>query len=552
MRDLEQFCCMTFLKSIICIIAIVMFANWASAQKKVVSIHAKPKLVVGLVIDQMRYDYLQRYITKMGNNGFKKIIANGYDFANTNLNYIPSVTGCGHASIYTGSVPALNGIASNDWYDQLQKKTVYCVQDDSVQSVGAAGRVGKMSPKNMWASTIGDELQLAQNFKGQVVGIALKDRGAILPAGHSANAAYWMDDSVGNFITSTYYMKELPTWVQSFNGQGKARQYLSKDWNTTYPIESYLASSNDDNLFEGKFKWEQSTAFPHTISKFTKAADIKKTPFGNSITLDFALAAIENMKLGKGPATDLLAVSLSSTDYVGHQFGINAIELEDTYYKLDQDIAFFLSELDKQIGEGNYLLFISADHGAAHNPTYLNSKKINAGFLMAGMEKKRINEAGKVKYGCNIIIDMGDNQIWINDSVPNKTDAISDILADVKKWPSVHYALPSSQIMTSNIPQPIREAMINGYTTNRSGDIILLLKPAFIESYNNLTTGTTHGTWNPYDSHIPFLLYGHGIKRGKSFESVHVTDIAATLCALLNIQVPNACIGEARLNFMFK
>jgi predicted AlkP superfamily pyrophosphatase or phosphodiesterase len=552
MRDLEQFCHMKFLKPTVCLITLMSIYFFAIAQKKIIANNAKPKLVVGLVIDQMRYDYLQRYITKMGNGGFKKILANGFDYANTNLNYIPAVTGCGHASIYTGSVPALNGIASNDWYDQIQKKTMYCVQDDSVQSVGATGRVGKMSPKNMWASTIGDELQLAQNFKGQVVGIALKDRGAILPAGHSGDAAYWMDDSIGNFITSSYYMKELPVWVQSFNGQEKARQYLSKEWYTSYPIQEYLASSNDDNLFEGKFKWEKNTTFPHTISKFTKAADIKKTPFGNSITLDFALAAVENMKLGKGVATDLLAVSLSSTDYVGHQFGINAIELEDTYYKLDKDIAYFLSELDKQIGAGNYLLFISADHGAAHNPTYLNSKKINAGFLMAGVEKKKINETGKAKYGCNVIIDMGDNQIWINDSVPNKKDAINDILAEVKKWPSIHYALATSEIMTSNIPQPIREAMVNGYTTNRSGDIIILLKPAYIESYNNLTTGTTHGTWNPYDAHIPFLIYGHGIKKGKSYESVHVTDIAATLCALLNIQVPNACLGVPRLNCSFK
>ena len=205
---------------------------------------ARPKLVIGIVVDQMRWDYLYRYSSRYGDNGFKKLLSDGYSCENTLIPYLPTYTAPGHTCIYTGSVPGIHGIIGNDWFNRTTKKNVYCT-DDTVASVGSTSNAGKMSPANMWVTTVTDELRLATNFQSKVIGIALKDRGAILPAGHSANAAYWFDNSNGAFISSTYYMKELPQWVQKFNGQKLPDQYLQQNWNTLYPINTYQQSTAD-------------------------------------------------------------------------------------------------------------------------------------------------------------------------------------------------------------------------------------------------------------------------------------------------------------------
>lgn len=504
---------------------------------------SKPKLMIGIVVDQMRYDYLYRYTNNYSSGGFKRLMRDGYNCENTQLNYIPSVTGCGHACIYTGSVPAIHGIAANDWYNRSTRKMMYCAQDEGVTSVGEDTKSGKMSPKNMLTTTIGDELRLATNMRSKVIGISLKDRGSILPAGHSATAAYWMDDSLGKFITSSYYMNEIPSWVAQFNDAENGKKYLSTNWNMYLPAEKYYQSTEDDNEYEGKFKNEKSTSFPHMTSLFAKTADIKKTPFGNNITLDFSKQAIINYNLGKGAETDFIAISLSSTDYVGHQFAINSLEIEDTYYRLDAALEDFLLFLDKQIGAGNYTLFLTADHGAAHNPRYLKGNQIPAGYFFTGVERKKINEKGIQQFGKNVIVDMGDNQIWINDTL-NKEEAKAFVIKELKALPEMQFVVDNENLATSVLPEPIKTLAVNGYNAQRSGDILFILKPAYIESYNNSTTGTTHGTWNPYDLHIPLLWYGNGIPKGNTFREVHMTDIAATVAAMLRIQMPNGCIGK--------
>jgi predicted AlkP superfamily pyrophosphatase or phosphodiesterase len=528
------------------IIASLLTLNLAifGQNKKVVNITAnKPKLVIGLVIDQMRWDYLYKYAANYGNSGFKKLVAQGFSMENTYLNYIPSVTACGHAGIYTGSVPAIHGIASNDWYDRSSGKMMYCTQDNTVNSVGTESKAGKMSPKNMLTTSICDELKLATNFRSKTIGIALKDRGAILPAGHTANAAYWMDDSLGHFITSTHYMQNLPSWVSAFNNNNNSKKYLEKNWTKLLADAAYTQSTADETKYEGKFKTDSNVSFPHKTNLFKKIADIKRTPYGNSITLDFAKEAIINEQLGKDNYTDLLAISLSSTDYIGHQFGIDAIELEDCYYRLDRDIEAFLAFLDKEVGAGNYTIFLTADHGAAHNPIYLQDKKIPAGYVFNTNEKKRINEKAFEKFGVQTIVDMGDNQIWINDSITKKDEAIDFVMNEIKNNTAIQFIIKNKDLSTTAVPAVIKEMAINGYNNKRSGDILLLLNPSYIESYNNATTGTTHGTWNAYDSHIPMLWYGAGIKKGKSNTKVYMHDIASTLAALLQIQEPNGNIG---------
>jgi predicted AlkP superfamily pyrophosphatase or phosphodiesterase len=507
----------------------------------------RPKLVVGIVIDQMRYDFLYRYADRYSRNGFIRLLKGGNSCENTFINYLPSYTGPGHTCIYTGTVPSLHGIASNDWMDRIAGGWVYCTSDPQVSAVGGSAKAGKMSPKNLWSSTITDELRLATNFKSKVIAISVKDRASILPGGHTANAAYWMDDSLGVFMSSSFYMKSLPTWVNEFNQENRAQRYMKEDWNTLYAMNTYEQSSADSNVYEGKFANETASVFPHKTSTL-KLSDIKKTPFGNTMVVEFAKQAILKEQMGQGNECDFITMSFSSTDYVGHMYGPNSIEVEDTYLRLDSELADFLNFLDKQIGKGEYSLFLTADHGVAHNPQFLIDEKIPAGFFFGSNLKKELNEQlKKVLNGPELIKEIGENFIWLND---NRIDSlgikrqlvIDEIMKSLRLHEEIQFAIDMRNIQQAVVPEPIRTMAINGFVANRSGDILLLLKPGWLDAYSK--TGTTHGTWNPYDTHIPLLWYGWGIQQGRVYDQSSMTDISATLANLLHIQMPNACIGK--------
>ena len=510
---------------------------------------SRPKLVVGLVIDQMRWDYLYRYSNMYSANGFKRLLSQGYSFENTLIPYTPTYTAAGHACVYTGSVPAINGIMGNNWFDKRTNTNVYCTDDSTVTAVGSNSRAGKMSPDNLWASTITDELRLSNNFQSKVIGIALKDRGAILPAGHSANAAYWYDDAAGKFITSSHYMKELPVWVNSFNNKDLPSVYMSKDWNTLLPIEKYILSTTDNKPYEVAISGETLPVFPHRLSAINqgKYSSFKTTPFANTYTFDFAKAAIENEKLGAGAVTDFLAVSISSTDYIGHNFGPNSIEAEDTYYRLDKDIADFLQYLDSKLGKGNYLFFLTADHGVAHIPAFLNEHNMPGGSFDDYAILKEINSSLFNEFGMNNILQSVQNyQFYINTTEVEKN---GKDLAAIKKWiikllktkPFIVNAFETDKLFETTLPQPQKIMMANGYNPARSGDIMFTVKPGF---FDGGTKGTTHGLWNPYDAHIPNVWFGWNIKPGKSNRETYMTDIAPTVAALLKIQMPNGNVGK--------
>lgn len=504
----------------------------------------RPKLVIGLVVDQMRWDYLYRYYNHYVNGGFKRLINEGFSAENTLIPYTPTYTACGHTCIYTGSVPAIHGIIGNNWHDPELNRGVYCTEDNDVQTVGSETKAGKMSPKNMLTTTISDELRLATNFKSKVIGISLKDRGAILPAGHSANAAYWYDGQTGNWISSTFYMKELPTWLTNFNKTKQADKYYAQNWNTLYPIESYTQSTTDDKRYEGK-----NNTFPHDLaSSIGKNYDlIRSTPYGNTITLDLAQKAIAAEDLGKDKFTDFLAVSCSSTDYVGHQFGPNSIEAEDTYLRLDKDLETFFSYLDKTVGKGNYLLFLSADHGAAHVPGFMQENKIPAGTIDDGQMVKDLNQYLEEKFNVKKpVITAMNNQISFDHKNLDETkiDFEAMKLAAItflKKQKGVVNAVDLSKLAQATLPKIQKEMITNGYNARRSGDIYFILEPNWFDGGN---TGTTHGAWNPYDAHIPLVFMGWNVKPGKSNKTYYMTDIAATLAAMLHIQMPNGSIGE--------
>lgn len=516
-----------------------------SQQKAFPAEVARPKLVVGLVVDQMRWDYLYRYYNRYSNGGFKRLINEGFSVENTFIPYTPTYTACGHTCIYTGSVPAIHGIIGNDWYDPETKKNMYCTEDTTVFTVGSTpSSEGQMSPNNMLTSTITDELRLATNFKGKVIGISLKDRGSILPAGHAANAAYWYQGSTGNWITSSYYMKEVPTWIADYNKLKLANKFYAKNWETLYPIGSYVNSTSDEKAYEGK-----TSTFPHQLTQnIDKNFDaIRSTPFGNTITLDLAKLAILSEDLGKDKITDFLAVSCSATDYVGHGYGPNSIEAEDTYLRLDKDLEEFFNYLDKQVGKGNYTVFLTADHGAAHVPDFMKENKLLAGVVsdrdIAAKLNTFLNDKFKVN---NVVLKSMNNQIiFDHDKTDNGTvsfDVIKSASIEfLKRMDGFANVVDISRISQSTLPEIQKKMITNGYNARRSGDLYYILNPNW---FNGSNTGTTHGNWNPYDSHIPLVFMGWGIKQGSSNKTHYMTDISATLAALLHIQMPNGCIGE--------
>jgi predicted AlkP superfamily pyrophosphatase or phosphodiesterase len=531
--------------------ATAVFNLSAQTKKTTTTMIPRPKLMVGLVVDQMRWDYLYRYYDRYQTGGFKRMLNEGFTCENTQIPYIPTVTAAGHTCIYTGSVPAIHGIAGNDFIIQATGKSMYCTDDSTVVGVGSTSPAGKMSPRNLLATTVTDELRLATNFRSKVIGIALKDRGGILPAGHTANAAYWFDDASGNWITSTYYMTNLPAWVKTFNAGKPAEKYLKQDWNTLYPINTYVQSSADNSpKYEGKFAGAEAPTLPVKTSELYKGkmGMIRSTPYGNSMTLDLAKAAIEGEALGKGPVTDFLAVSLSSTDYIGHQFGPNSIEVEDTYLRLDKDIAAFFTYLDAKLGKGNYTVFLTADHGAAHNPGFLVDNKIPAGMWNEGTTRTGLNKMLEDKYKQkNLVLSFNNYQVNFNNAIITNENINSEALKQdcinyLQKQPEIAYAVDMQKAQSSTIPEDLRSRIQNGYNAERSGAIQIILKPGWYSGHG--TTGTTHGTWNPYDAHIPLVFMGWGIKHGSLVRETYMTDIAATIAALLHIQAPNGNIGH--------
>lgn len=512
---------------------------------------ARPKLVVGVVVDQMRWDYLYRYSARYGTDGFKRLLREGYSCENTMINYLPSFTAPGHTCIYTGSVPSITGIVGNNWIDEKTGKNTNCVDDGTVHLVGGGDTIsGAMSPKNLLASTITDELRLATNFNARVYGVGLKDRGSILPAGRLANAAYWFDDSLGNFCSSNYYSNPMPAWLKNFNNLRIPDALMAQNWNLLYDVSTYSQSIADDNKYEKPYKGENKPVFPHQTNQLkgkAKYSTIKALPAGNTLTLEMAKACADGEQLGKGSTTDFLCVSLSSTDYVGHQFAPNSVEVEDMYLRLDKELADFLRYLDRTVGEGNYLFFLTADHGAAHNPQYIQDLKMAGGFIKNNFNST-LNAALKTKLGKDSLIAHFENyQVYLNESLiaSSKLDrekVKSTTISLLNKTDGIAYAIDMEHPNETAAPEVIKNMAINGYNNKRSGTIQVILQPGWYES--DAVTGTTHGTWNPYDTHIPLLWYGWHITPGATNNVVNMTDISATLAALLHIQMPNGCIGK--------
>jgi predicted AlkP superfamily pyrophosphatase or phosphodiesterase len=426
---------------------------------------------------------------------------------------------------------------------------VYCTTDQTYDPVGAAVKYGHVSPSNLKVTTLPDQNRLFTQMKGKTIGISIKDRGAIFPSGHTANGAYWFEGlEEGKWVTSTYYMDELPEWVKTFNAPLNISNYL-KTWNTLYDINLYNESGPDASNYEKPFKGKPDPIFPYDLKalmEFNDGYDIlKNTPFGNTMITDFALAAVEAEALGDDEYTDFLTVSYSSTDYVGHDFGVNSIELQDTYLRLDLEIERLLNYLDTNVGEGNYSLFLTSDHGAAEVPSFLKDIDAPGGYVQKNMFTP-LYATLKAKYGVSDLIkNISNDQIFLNYDLIKSlqldlVDVQEFIVNDIINYSAVSKAYTATTMQTSYFKDGMEKTLQNGYNQKLSGDVLFTLKSGVI-AYG--PKGTTHGSGYTYDTHVPLLFYGNGIQIGKTFERTNVTGIAPTISALLGIAFPSGATG---------
>ncbi len=458
----------------------------------------RPKLIVGLVVDQMRWDYLYNY--QWGEGGFKTLLQDGYLCNNTIIDYVPTVTAAGHATIFSGTTPAFHGIAGNNF--MLNGQNVTSVQDDTERAVGGNEKTRGKSPRNLITTNIADQLQLATNFKSRTVGIALKDRASILPSGHHPIGAYWFDSSSKSFVTSTYYMDKLPKWVADFN------------------------KKHHDEL----------------------SMDLSNLPIGTIMTFALAEQAIINEKLGQGEATDMLTLSVSNTDMCAHSFGSHSPKVDAIYYQLDKELASFIQLLDQRIGRGNYLLFLTADHGGTHSYPRMTEHGLPSGCVSNSANVNAANVELEKQFGVPKLIKQSIGYTYyINteaiDSANLDCGAVTRAACKaLMKSDDIEWAVDVLNIDSCPIPSILKERIKLGYFPGRSGEIYVIPRTGFYSGSPN-ETGSNHGSWSQSDSHIPLIFMGWHITPGETSRLTHMTDIAATVCAMLHIQAPNGCIG---------
>ncbi len=516
-----------------------------------------PRLVVGIVVDQMRQDYLYRFDSKFGAGGFKRLTREGFQVLNGHYNYAPTLTGPGHASIYTGTTPAIHGIIGNDYYDKVNKRTVNCVEDSSRRAVGSERGNGDVSPFRLISSTITDELKIATQKRAKVVSVSIKDRSAVLPGGHLPDGAYWFDETSGRFITSTYYRDTLPKWMVAFNGRGQPDKYMAQKWTPLLPIDQYTETGPDKSPYEIVLGAQSTPEFPYDLAKLQKRyagySLLTLTPFGNDLLTEVGLAAIDGESMGTDAVPDFLAISYSTPDLVGHGLGPQSVELEDVYLRLDKNIEGLLNSLDKKVGAGNYVVFLSSDHGVSQVPQFLLDNRIPAGYFNRSKLQEGLSQHLEKYYpGKKLIESIINDQVFLNQEIFGDNPRVSGIDLMVVQELITNYLLQTKGVAQVFTEANIRLAgfdeagtrgMVNrGYHARRSGDIAYVLEPGWITGTG--PQGTTHGSPYAYDTHVPILFFGKGIRAGSTAAYHTVTDIAPTLSVLLRISFPNGCTGQ--------
>jgi len=514
--------------------------------------NTQPKLVVGIVVDQMRYDYLEKFYNDFGEEGFKRLMKKGTNFTNCKINYVPTLTGAGHASIYTGTTPYFHGVIGNDWKDRETTNSINCCTSLNIKNENYSENINRnRSPEQLLSTTIGDQIKINSFGKSKIFSVSLKDRGALLPAGKSANGAFWFDNSTGEFISSFYYYNELPKWVKEFNHSDKIKSYLNLDWELYSSIDKYNNLPNDESPYEEDIFSEGRTSFPHSLKNVAEEELFNyftHTPYGNQIIIDFATELLKNENLGKSEFIDHLAISFSSTDKIGHAYGPQSYEIKDTYLRLDQQLAELLKTLDSFVGQNNYLLFLTADHGVMENTHHLKDLNFDTGVLENTDFYNRLQEFLQKKYNSkNLIKTRFSRNIYLDNDMIENLDleqneieqAIKDLL--IFDVPEIVDAYTRTELELLAPARDNKNYILNGFNKVRSGDVLYSLRANYLNWEHKF--GSQHGSRHSYDNHIPLIFYGFGISNYVNNEEVYIVDIAATVCDILGITQPSGCIG---------
>ena len=531
---------------------IILLFNYSVKSQELHIPSENPRLIVGIVIEQMRSDYISRFWDKFGDGGFKRLIQEGTYCRQASFNHFYMQTAPGYATIYTGSMPATHGIVSNEWYDRVSNKLMQSVTDETVKTVGGSFDAGRYSPRNMLGTTIGDEIKLANLRQSKVFGVSLDPVSAILPAGHMADGAFWYDDENGTFVTSSYYMRDLPNWLIDENKKKLSEVYLTETWNTSFPIQQYTKSLTDENPYESGISGR--IVFPYVMSDLARGKSIseryrllKQTPFGNSLTKDMAIALMVNENLGKDEFTDLLTVSFVATEYIGNAFGTLSVELEDAFLKLDKDLEHFLQFIDDFVGKQNTLIFVTSNHGAAQTPAYLAESKAPVGFFNYNSALSLLRSYLNALYGSGEWIKgYFGQQIYLNaDFIENSKLKLNDIRNTVAEFmiqfSGVSHTITATALQNNQYTEGFRSNMQNNFFPRRSGDVFVNLYPGWVEKSERVTT---HNSAYPYDVQVPLIWFGWKVKRDIIVRPIDMTDIAPTISAMMNIMVPNASTGK--------
>ena len=515
------------------------------------SAQERPRLVIGITVDQMRYDYLYRYWEDMSDAGLKRMLREGHVAHDGHYHYAPTYTGPGHASIYTGTGPAMHGIVGNNWYSRADQRRVYCAGDDRAKTVGSDTEDGKMSPHRLTATTLADQLELATNRRSKTIGIAIKDRGAVLPVGFLADGAYWFDKTVGRFITSDYYRDTLPAWVQAFNERGLPDQYFEQGWSLLLPLERYDESLPDDKPYERPFKNTDRAVFPYDFKAISARRSfgqgetpyglVTTSPHGNTLTFEFAKAAIEGEDLGQDDIPDLLALSFSSPDYAGHQFGPHSVEIQDVYLRFDRELADFFHFIDRTVGLKYTLIFLTADHGGADVPGYVMPP---AGYFQEDAFEEGLRRHLSSRAGQDPVEFFINEQIYFKRGLKHSSALLETWVREyAETFPGVLSVIPLNDIRRCSAEPTICEKIRKGWMPGRSGDLYLQLLPGWIAaSYEK--GGTTHGSPYAHDTHVPIIFFGSGVAPHDNYSRVWIEDIAPTVSAILKIAMPSGCTGR--------
>jgi len=509
---------------------------------------APPKLVLAIIVDQLRYDYLERFHGQFTQGGFRLLTDKGAFLTFAHYNHAPTTTGPGHATALSGTPPAVHGIISNDWFDKRTLKMVNCVSDPGVTGVGIAESYGQRSPRNFIGTNFADELRL--RYHSKVVGISLKDRGAILPAGKRPAGAYWFDSHSGNFATSTYYLPELPAWVREFNERKRPQSFIGQTWKRL--LDPKLYEWPDDAAGEGVMPGETMATFDHTVfpSPLEGFETIVPTPFGDQLLAEFALAAIDGEKLGAGPQPDLLCISFSSLDAVGHRFGPYSQEVQDMTLRLDRELAGLFSALDKKLGLANVMIALTADHGVAPTPEFAAEQGLGGGridplALTADLLAKLSARFGPGKF--LLVPRIVDGNLYFDHDALREKQLPPEVVAGfIREWALstgiFQAGYTRAQLLDGLAPGLLGQRVLNGYNPERSGDIVLVYKPFTLPIPGK--AGTTHGTPFNYDTHVPVLFHGTGFKPGRYADEFSVNDLVPTLCAALRMNEPSGSTGK--------